>query len=190
MENYYNILQVDITSSNDYIKSSYNNKIKQFYNKNILSQNDINYIKLLKTSLFILTSSSLKIKYNKLLFNNNIDNKKINNNIDNIKLDNIDDGILTHNTYNNLNNINNNIDNNLNNIDNNIDNNFNNIDDNFNNIFNIDNKWMDNISINNDTEKKLDNNIINNRIFTLHSHNNKYEDNFLKPISCRDYKKE
>ena len=31
MDNYYNILQVDITSSNLYIKSSYDNKIKQYY---------------------------------------------------------------------------------------------------------------------------------------------------------------
>ena len=168
MDNYYNILQVDITSSNLYIKSSYDNKIKQYYNKIVLSQDDINYIKLLKTSLYILTSNELKIKYNKLLFNSN---KNINENENSNK--NINENINENELLNNISLLNENYENN-----------------NINDIFNIDNKWMDNISINNEGDKKLNNNIINDRIFTLHTHNNKYEDNFLKPKSCRDYKKE
>jgi hypothetical protein len=168
MQNYYNILEVDITTNNNNIKNSYKNKIKNFYDKTELSQDDINYIKLLKIGLYILTSQNLKNNYNKLLFNKEKDNKlsEDNNLLEDNKLskDNnlLEDNILEENNEK------------IYNMD---------------EIFNVNNKWMNNITINND-EKKLDNNMINNRIFTLHQNNNRYDENFLKPVSCRDQKKE
>jgi DnaJ-class molecular chaperone len=170
MYNYYEILNVDITSDINNIKSNYKNMIKKYYNKYNLSFEEIKYIKIIKTGLHILSNNNLKNKYNILLFNNNKDD---NNNIK--QQDDKQD-----------NNIDNNNDNKQDNYTDNYDNN------NLNDIFNINNAWMKDIKTNDD-DKKLDNNIINDRIFTLHNNkfaNNEIDNSIRKPLSCRDNKKE
>jgi len=161
MYNYYEILNVDITSDINNIKSNYKNIIKKYYNKYNLSFEEIKYIKIIKTGLHILSNNNLKNKYNILLFNNNKDDDNKQNNSDNEQ--------------------NNKLDNYTDNYDNN----------NLNDIFNINNAWMKDIKTNND-DKKLDNNIINDRIFTLHNNkfaNSEIDNTIRKPLSCRDNKK-
>ena len=62
MYNYYEILNVDITCNNNNIKSNYKNIIKKFYNKQNLSFEEIKYIKIIKTGLYILSNTYLKNK--------------------------------------------------------------------------------------------------------------------------------
>lgn len=172
MYNYYEILNVDITSDINNIKFNYKNIIKKYYNKYNLSFEEIKYIKIIKTGLHILSNNNLKNKYNILLFNNNKDDnikQQDNNKLDNNKQDN-------DNKQDNKQ-----LDNYTDNYDNN----------NLNDIFNINNAWMKDIKTNDD-DKKLDNNIINDRIFTLHNNkfaNNEIDNTIRKPLSCRDNKK-
>ena len=207
MYNYYEILNVNITSDNNNIKTNYKNIINKYYNKYNLSFDEIKYIKIIKTGLYILTNNYLKNKYNILLFNsikenNNNENITINNNVSIASNDhNIDDNKNNYNIEEVKNNINhnNNITNNENNenninknnniegvLNNNYDNN------NLNDMFNIDNSWMKDIKTNDD-DKKLDNNLINDRIFTLHNSNkianSEINNNIRTPLSCRENKK-
>jgi len=180
MYNYYELLNVDITSDNNNIKTNYKNIIKKYYNKYNLSFEEIKYIKIIKTGLHILSNNYLKNKYNILLFNTNDKQNdepinKINNEENNESNNKLDESNNKVEEYKGL----------INNYNNNYENN------NINDIFNIDNAWMKDIKTNDD-DKKLDNNIINNRIFTLHNNklvNNEIDNNIRKPLSCRENKK-
>ena len=61
--NFYDILEITNTASNKKIIKSYQKKINKFNNINVLSKSQIQEIKILKMSLYILTNPILKNKY-------------------------------------------------------------------------------------------------------------------------------
>ena len=68
MNNFYNLLQVNNTSSSHDIISSYKNKLSKYLHlNNKLSSEQIKEIKLLKTALYILSNHHLKTKYDILI---------------------------------------------------------------------------------------------------------------------------
>lgn len=139
MINYYDILNVSPLDEIHNINLAYKQKINR-YTYNNLSNNDIEEIKLLKKAKYILTNPNLKYKYDYLLYkSNNIDASPNLEQPNNVSMP------LPENDNDN--------------------------DNDFNSVFNVDNKWMqDNEYINTTNAKqdnKLDNKLINGRIFDL-----------------------
>jgi hypothetical protein len=96
MENFYNLFNVDKNASNSDIILSYKSSVKKFNNMKILSIEQINEIKMLKSVLYILLNKQLRQDYNNILYDNiePIDNYENNNlnavfNIDNSWMNNI-----------------------------------------------------------------------------------------------------
>lgn len=164
------------------INLAYRQKISRYNYKN-LSENDIKEIKLLKKAKYILTNPNLKYKYDYLLYKathydesnktNHFDGSNKTNHFDGSKVNNLESSNVSAPLPENDN-------------DNNND---------FDNVFNVDNKWMkDNEHINNVNVKqdnKLDNSLINGRIFDLSEIYNRqvtYED-IPKIQNTRDEKK-
>jgi hypothetical protein len=65
--NFYKHLGIEYSTTNNDILNAYEYKISAFHNKDILSDDDIQEIKMLKIALYILTHHQLRFKYNKLL---------------------------------------------------------------------------------------------------------------------------
>lgn len=138
------------------IIKAYKNKMTKYYNYE-LNDDDINKIKLLKKGLYILTNINLRNKYNFLLYKHNNPQeykiKKVAATIETIP-------IIEPTPENEQDNNNNDL----------------------NSVFNVDNKWMEsNEYLNNKLDdNKIDNSLINERLFDLSKIYNreiKYEDN-------------
>ena len=168
------------------------------YNYNNLSENDIKDIKLLKKAKYILTNPNLKYKYDYLLYKaTHIDGPNKSNQFDGPNKSNQFDGPNKSNDestrINNKTKVNNLESSNLSVPLPENDNDYNNY---FDNVFNVDNKWMKNNehinNVNVKQDNKLDNNLINGRIFDLSEIYNRqitYED-IPKIQNTRDDKTE
>jgi hypothetical protein len=81
--NYYELFEIPFSASPKQILLAYENKITKFNNLQILSQEQINEIKLLKVGLFILINNELRYNYNKIVgfikTNKQLSNKTIDN---------------------------------------------------------------------------------------------------------------
>jgi len=73
MSTYYELLNINHDASNMIIRKAYKNRISFFKNK-MLTTEDIQNIKQLKTALFILENIELRNNYDKLILNNNLEN--------------------------------------------------------------------------------------------------------------------
>lgn len=80
MENYYNILNINIDSDRQTIKNSYLKLIKSYNNKKELSENDKANIKKIKKGYYILKNNELRNMYDNILKKNKITNNKLSNN--------------------------------------------------------------------------------------------------------------
>jgi DnaJ-class molecular chaperone len=69
MEDYYNIFNISSSATIKEILNSYENKINKFNSIRNLSNEDIKYIKLLKSGLYILTNKELRQNYDYILHN-------------------------------------------------------------------------------------------------------------------------
>lgn len=101
MTTFYDLLNINLNESNENIKESYKNKIKNYKYKN-LNNDDILVIKQLKTALFILLNKDLRELYNNLILSNDKnsdDNWKINglNSTDNADLNSLFDNNIINN---------------------------------------------------------------------------------------------
>ena len=101
MTTFYDLLNINLNESNENIKVSYKNKIKNYKYKN-LNNDDILVIKQLKTALFILLNKDLRELYNNLILSNDKnsdDNWKINglNSTDNADLNSLFDNNIINN---------------------------------------------------------------------------------------------
>lgn len=148
--NFYKHLGIEYSTTNNDIINAYEYKMSAYYNKDELSEDEIQDIKMLKIALYILTNQQLRFKYNKLL---------------NLKSDseiNKQDTVLSSNELN---------DSAFEIINNELSN------DTLDSLFNIDNSWMNNIN-NNINKKDVQNrknkeefNIISDRVFSLSEYN-------------------
>lgn len=87
MENYYELLNVDISATNREIKRAYRKKVVRFNNREMNDQ-EKEYVKRLKKAVYILVDSSLRKLYNKKLFELNNNNKpNLNENFNLVKKD-------------------------------------------------------------------------------------------------------
>jgi DnaJ-class molecular chaperone len=87
MENYYELLNVDISATNREIKRAYRKKVVRFNNREMNDQ-EKEYVKRLKKAVYILVDSSLRKLYNKKLFELNNNNKpNLNENFNLMKKD-------------------------------------------------------------------------------------------------------
>tara|TARA_A100001015_G_scaffold285823_1_gene353783 strand:+ start:3176 stop:3565 length:390 start_codon:yes stop_codon:yes gene_type:complete len=77
MENYYELLDIDTSSTNREIKRAYRKKVVKYNNNNEMTDNEKNYIKKLKKGLYILLDTNLRKLYNKKLFNKKNDKTPI-----------------------------------------------------------------------------------------------------------------
>ena len=75
MSTYYELLNINYDASNMIIRKAYKNRISFFKNK-MLTTEDIQNIKQLKTALFILENIELRNNYDKLILNNNLENNE------------------------------------------------------------------------------------------------------------------
>jgi curved DNA-binding protein CbpA len=75
MENYYELLNVDVGSTSREIKRAYRKKVVRFNNREMNNQ-EKEYVKRLKKAVYILVDSSLRKLYNKKLFELNASNKR------------------------------------------------------------------------------------------------------------------
>ena len=62
--NFYDLLEIQLTSRTNHILEAYKNKINKFRNIVILDHNHISEIKQLKKGLYILLNKDLRLKYN------------------------------------------------------------------------------------------------------------------------------
>lgn len=79
MDNYYDILGISKNASINDIKNAYLFKISYLYDKKEFNETDIKYIKLLKTSLFVLSNNNLKKIYDHKITNTISDDDNENN---------------------------------------------------------------------------------------------------------------
>lgn len=87
MENYYELLNVDLSATNREIKRAYRKKVVRFNNREMNDQ-EKEYVKRLKKAVYILVDSSLRKLYNKKLFELNNNNKpNLNENFNLMKKD-------------------------------------------------------------------------------------------------------
>lgn len=85
MENFYNLLNIVESSSNNDIIIAYKNKISKYNNINNFSEKQISEIKLLKTGFYILSNPNLRKKYNNMI--NYIDEPSAENHKDDMTMD-------------------------------------------------------------------------------------------------------
>ena len=75
MENYYELLNVDVGATSREIKRAYRKKVVRFNNREMNNQ-EKEYVKRLKKGVYVLVDSSLRKLYNKKLFELNENNKR------------------------------------------------------------------------------------------------------------------
>ena len=83
MENYYELLDVDIGATNREIKRAYRKKVVRFNNRQ-MNDNEKEYVKRLKKALYILVDSELRKLYNKKIID--LNNNQKNNVSENFNL--------------------------------------------------------------------------------------------------------
>jgi len=100
--NYYELFEIPYSASSKQIVLAYENKITKFNNLLILSNDQINQIKLLKVGLFILINNKLRNIYNKIIGIKNQTKKNIINDpvaVNHDLTDNLDDLFNIDNTW-------------------------------------------------------------------------------------------